>query len=127
MSLEDSRQALYDAFDEALPGVSVYAYPPEVPACPAVAIGLDDPFFVPQTIGQGTRGEVRFRVLLFVNKSDNESNLEAFEELAANVYDVIPRGYRAGTLSSLTPIQAGTPDLLAAEIRIATTTTLKGA
>jgi hypothetical protein len=127
MSLAQLREDLVSSLDGVFSLVSptLNSFPPELIDPPAIVVVPDDPYVEPKSIGSQTRADVYFRLTLLVGITDNESNLRQMENLIAGTYAALPKGYRAGSCSQPKTVQVGASDLLATEIRVATTTELE--
>lgn len=122
MSLAELRNDLISTLDGV--AATLHSFPPELIDPPAIVVVPDDPYIDPKSIGSTTRADVFFRLTILVGISDNESNLDEMETLIAGVYTALPKGYRVGSCSQPKSVQVGASDLLATEIRVATTTDL---
>lgn len=125
MSLSALRRSLADALADGVSLATVHSFPPAMINPPAIVVVPDDPYIEPLTVGSNIRAKAYFRITILAGIMDNEGSLEMLENLAAIVYNNIPKGYEIGSCSRPTNVQVGASDLLAAEIRVAITTEIQ--
>lgn len=91
----DARQAIITALSGV--AATVYDTVPPAPIPPAVVVAPDSPWFVPATIGNRLRGELRLRCMCVTR--DGQGGIDRLESLIEAVMSALPDGVAVDEVS----------------------------